>query len=180
MYFYNARICSGRIGGGLRTGCVQVTRPLRNKTEPFSACLFQRQSPHRMVMSLTAHEKCAHAGLRRAMATLASSLVVLVCLNFLCCFVVSAEPTDGGAHTSSQEHVSSVVRSKKSEITSDKKPEKRELLKKENLERTQSLIRDMWQSLEWYHYVTCTLRFLIVSLSIVEQAFNVIKRLCHP
>lgn len=82
------------------------------------------------------------------MATLASSLVVLVCLNFLCCFVVSAEPTDGGAQASSQEHVSSVVRSKKSEITSDKKPEKRELLKKENLERTQSLIRDMWQSLE--------------------------------
>mmetsp|Transcript_3941 Transcript_3941/g.7993 ORF Transcript_3941/g.7993 Transcript_3941/m.7993 type:complete len:150 (+) Transcript_3941:163-612(+) len=149
MYFYQARIYSGRIRGGLRTACVQVPQRPRHKTEPCSACLFRRQYSHRMVMSLTA-AKCTHAVLRRAIA---SSLVVLVCLNNLFCFVVAAEPTDAGAQASSQDHVSSVVRSKKAHITRDKEPEKRdteerELLKKENLERTQSLVRDMWQSLE--------------------------------
>lgn len=84
---------------------------------------------------------------------MASSLVVLVCLNNLFCFVVAAEPTDAGAQASSQDHVSSVVRSKKAHIKGGREPEKRdmeerELLKKENLERTQSLVRDMWQSLE--------------------------------
>lgn len=146
--------CSSR---GVALICVpRVTRRSRTPTRPSSSLqrrdvslgLFRRQGS----VSSTPRCNADTALLYRSMATLASTLVVLFSSA-----AIAAEPTQGGSEGpvmtlgSSKDRApsSSMVESKKNcQSTSDEERERRTRLSKENLERTQSLVRDMWQSLE--------------------------------
>lgn len=146
--------CSSR---GIALICVpRVTRRSRTPTRPSSSLqrrdvslgLFRRQGS----VSSTPRCNADTALLYRSMATLASTLVVLFSSA-----AIAAEPTQGGSEGpvmtlgSSKDRApsSSMVESKKKcQSTSDEERERRTRLSKENLERTQSLVRDMWQSLE--------------------------------